>query len=1014
MKTSNFLPFMVVFFLSPDYLFAQDDDTSMDVEEVIVTATKRETNLMETPIAVSVVTQEQMALQGLSRISDLSSLVPNLQVGTSGEDSGVSIAIRGISSNNYTELGDPSVAIHVDGMYTPRAQAALALAHDVERIEVLRGPQGTLFGRNSTSGAVNVISARPKFGDEITGRMAVRLSVDGRNMSELDGFFNLPVNDELAFRASFKTSMADSFINQTVDRYDWSLDYNRNGTIGEYVSAAPTGTPQSGQFDWADGRDIVADGIPNVDQRRARDVDASDAYYNVDNSATRLGMLYAPVDKDFEWYVSFDSFEDNGAGSIYLKDCEQAEISRGQAYDFSCDTGASDPFHAAINNPGELDLSIETIRSELKFRVSDNVVGEFRVAVADHDRYQIYDGDGGFHTSPTHPAYGFVRNHPDSLMLNWFALRGHFNGIYGDQYGWGPRVGATNAGVMGGLPFNNDAYAQNNAWDMGYDNCQMGWGGSVETSFAFGCQISWWMADPDAVAALLGAETSNGAAALLGNNVKPMWFDELYQTIQNNESNVIELQFKSDSDGDVQWVGGFFYMDEETYTRFDVEMPFLGPIIRPLHETYLQPERITETMAVFGQMDYATAVDGLNLTFGYRHTWDEKSDSGGRTYKTYGYFDEANAYCNPTAIASGECFWFESYDFVGGTTLVSDAGGVFTFAPWSDYYQSDDLTNNMGIAGSDDLSGRVAQARNDYDASWDQGTWRLGVDYIANDDLFLYASVATGYKAGGFGDNIDRGDGQYINFEYDPEFNTTYELGFKSVHLDGDLKLLGNVFYSDYEDMQRTLFGFVGFRELDGLPIYTLMTKNVPNSTIQGIELEFDWKPYETGRLFGWVSMLDTENGGSSSSEATQDGYLCLERALVGVDPCSADGTIDLSGKHLTWSPEMSWNLQFEHNTYTGNGFRIMNIVNVNYTGEMFYNESNYDVEPFHSGRDDLYTVNTSMVFINEANSWGLEFYIHNATDELIKTDSYPANAGFVKAMYAPPMAYGVRFQKDF
>ena len=61
-----------------------------------------------------------------------------------------------------------------------------------------------------------------------------------------------------------------------------------------------------------------------------------------------------------------------------------------------------------------------------------------------------------------------------------------------------------------------------------------------------------------------------------------------------------------------------------------------------------------------------------------------------------------------------------------------------------------------------------------------------------------------------------------------------------------------------------------------------------------------------------------------------------------------------------------------------------------------------------------LYTVNTSMVFIDEANAWALEFYVHNATDELIKTDSYPANAGFVKAMYAPPMAYGVRFNKDF
>ena len=167
MNIKNLLTLSLVFFMMPNYIFAQDDE-SADVEEVIVTATKRETNLMETPLAVSVITQEQMALQGLSRISDLSSLVPNLVVGNSGEDSGVSIAIRGISSNNYTELGDPSVAIHVDGMYTPRAQAALALAHDIERIEVLRGPQGTLFGRNSTSGGGTVISARAKFGGEIS------------------------------------------------------------------------------------------------------------------------------------------------------------------------------------------------------------------------------------------------------------------------------------------------------------------------------------------------------------------------------------------------------------------------------------------------------------------------------------------------------------------------------------------------------------------------------------------------------------------------------------------------------------------------------------------------------------------------------------------------------------------------------------------------------------------------------------------------------------------------------
>ena len=69
-----------------------------------------------------------------------------------------------------------------------------------------------------------------------------------------------------------------------------------------------------------------------------------------------------------------------------------------------------------------------------------------------------------------------------------------------------------------------------------------------------------------------------------------MWFDELYRTIQNNDSTVIELQFKSDDDDDLQWVGGMFLMTEDNYTRFDVEMPFLGPIIRPLHEVYLQPK----------------------------------------------------------------------------------------------------------------------------------------------------------------------------------------------------------------------------------------------------------------------------------------------------------------------------------------------------------------------------------------------------------------------------------------
>ena len=123
------LSLLVISFASiTNNTFAQDAAEEA-IEEVIVTATKRETNLMETPIAVSVVSQEQLNTQGIARISDLSNLIPNMQVGTSAEDSGVNIAIRGIGSNNYTEIGDPTVAVHVDGMYSPRPQAALMLAN---------------------------------------------------------------------------------------------------------------------------------------------------------------------------------------------------------------------------------------------------------------------------------------------------------------------------------------------------------------------------------------------------------------------------------------------------------------------------------------------------------------------------------------------------------------------------------------------------------------------------------------------------------------------------------------------------------------------------------------------------------------------------------------------------------------------------------------------------------------------------------------------------------------------
>ena len=133
---------------------------SQSIEDVIVTATRRETSIMETPLAISAVTQEELTRFGITNIKDLSYSLPGLAIQNSDTNAPI-ITLRGIRSNNVTEVGDPAVGVHVDGLYQSRPQGAQALMFDLERAELARGPQGTLFGRNSIAGSLNIITAKP-------------------------------------------------------------------------------------------------------------------------------------------------------------------------------------------------------------------------------------------------------------------------------------------------------------------------------------------------------------------------------------------------------------------------------------------------------------------------------------------------------------------------------------------------------------------------------------------------------------------------------------------------------------------------------------------------------------------------------------------------------------------------------------------------------------------------------------------------------------------------------------
>lgn len=198
---------------SPAY--AQDSAASSNeqavntggIEEIVVTALKRETNLQRTPAVVDVVQASSFERSGIANIAAIANIAPALNFGTTN---GIytTVAIRGVTSQDATELGDPAVAFNVDGEYINRPLNLSASLFDLERVEVLRGPQGTLYGRNATAGAINIVTKPPvhKFEAGFTA------SVGNYNLRALQGYINAPIGDVLAVRFSGLMNKRDGLV----------------------------------------------------------------------------------------------------------------------------------------------------------------------------------------------------------------------------------------------------------------------------------------------------------------------------------------------------------------------------------------------------------------------------------------------------------------------------------------------------------------------------------------------------------------------------------------------------------------------------------------------------------------------------------------------------------------------------------------------------------------------------------------------------------------------------------
>jgi iron complex outermembrane recepter protein len=292
---------------------ASDPAGSTDDMEIVVTAQKRAENVQDVPISISAFSGDTLERNNVVNVEGLAKVTPNLSVAKGAQTSYVRLAIRGIGAASNTTV-EPSVAVFLDGAYVPRVGAVISSMLDMESVEVLRGPQGTLFGRNASVGAVSFHTAQPRYGDmsgEVTGE------IGNGDRYRAYGFVNVPVGARAAFR--FAGSQ------------QWFKGYWKNRFDGKQVGGTDdtilrgSFRGEAGPVEWvfrADYAKMKGDAATNIDFDRSSVSDAQWTFFSnffgapdTDLNDRKMNQyLTADVD-DEQWGLNSTLSWDVGSGS---------------------------------------------------------------------------------------------------------------------------------------------------------------------------------------------------------------------------------------------------------------------------------------------------------------------------------------------------------------------------------------------------------------------------------------------------------------------------------------------------------------------------------------------------------------------------------------------------------------------------------------------------------------------------------------------------------------------------
>lgn len=963
--------------LSPaSVAFAQDEAS---VDEVIVTVERRAQDLQDFAGTAGVFDTEALKELNLTKMSDLDGALPGLNIANNGGN--IEVWIRGVGNSNNTELGNPSAATHVDGVYVPRPAGFGSAFFDIERVEVNFGPQGTLRGRQSMAGSVDVIAWKPGIG---TTDGMLELSHGKNNERTAEGVLNLGINDMSAARFAFHKSQSDPlYINKGPSRADLgvtsdgpdpkdgangqdNLSYRFSYLIEPSSDLAITfthdkiredGTGYTGSnFANPLGNGIDPDSIDNPREVVLRLAD--EPVLDVDHEGTKIEINYSDEFGDLELLAS----------------------RREMVYDYRAATPMSPYYDGVLGNLAPdvqpaTTLFGQSTQTRPTFEVYDNQSFFNSVSESDSDVVELrfISGDGASFGLPINYTLGsfFFKEEQRSFLG---ATGDRVNGNWlGQEFNTRTESESVAVYFDGTYDLADDMRLTAGFRHTDEEIERYGVNGVFSIALG-GCQNAHYCAD-----SIAGNADGTNRPAGFDHNAS-MWGDvgtARFGTSGFEFSKFNRTIYNPDTNGDGTLTGN---------------------------------ERVVwmnDGIAKWGENDNLDEVfaAGVELAGGW---WNN--------------LDQAVLDANPTL---GRCVDSDTTVSLNeaGTELI-DIGCVDGAIAGLNY----DIYSYAAPYGHIALqNGRI---ENEFD------DWRIRFEYDVNPDWLTYATVATGHKSGGFNDNLagteapasaGRSGTAPVAFDattqapkYDSESVIYYEIGSKQEFEYGSTVVKLNLagFYYDYQDMVVSTLTSVGsILALNGYDLGTIITGtgdtgNFGGDTADNPSLNqvvtYNFNAAEAEIMGLNVELgLDFENGLNldlsgvfMSSELSTDEDVNDSRYEEREDVVLSNGQtesliqakyVSIDGHELPRAPEVQLRANLSRSENLGDYGAFDWILSAGYRSEMFmtiFNGRIYDGDVAEERLDetvgDYWTFDAGAGWSPANNGdFRLEAYVNNITNEI-------------------------------